>query len=266
MTGDITPPSSTGGLLTLDATPAAIGVVAARTAVVVVDMQNDFGAEGGMVDLAGDDLSVLRATIGPTARVLAAARRAGIQVIYTQHGYRPDLSDMGPQDSKNWIIHEALNVGKRVTEPDGSDSRILVRDTWNTRIVPELAPEDGDIVLGKTRFSGFHNTELDATLQRLRVRSLLVAGWTTSDCVEATVRDAMLRDYRTILLADCTGEPHGPAHYASTVGLIAKMHGWVSDSTSFLKALRERDEATANGPGHREAARPVAGSPAGPEA
>lgn len=223
---------------TIDARPEPVTVDAASTAVLVVDMQNDFAAEGGGVDLGGGDISPLRATIAPIARVLTAARGAGLPVVYLRHGYLPDLSDLGPEDSKNRLVH--TTVGRTVTAPDGTEGRVLVRDTWNTRILPELAPEPNDVVIGKNRFSGFHDTELDATLRRLGVRDLVVTGCTTSVCVESTVRDAMFRDYRPILLSDCVAEIQGPAHHESSLILVERLFGWVTDSASFLRALGAR--------------------------
>ena len=85
--------------------------------------------------------------------------------------------------------------------PNGAESRILIRDTWNTEILEELAPQPGDTVIYKTRYSGFYKTDLDAVLQNLGVKSLIVTGCSTSVCVESTIRDAMFRDYSCVLLA-----------------------------------------------------------------
>ena len=81
------------GQIVIDAKPEALTINPAQSAVIVVDMQNDFGSEGGMFALAGIDISGIRSAIAPTARVLAAARRAGITVVYLKMGFRPDLSD-----------------------------------------------------------------------------------------------------------------------------------------------------------------------------
>jgi len=77
---------------------------------------------------------------------------------------------------------------------DGEEGRSLVRDTWGTAIVPELEPELDDLEIWKTRYSGFYETELDATLKKLGVTQVVVTGCTTSICVESAVRDAMFRD------------------------------------------------------------------------
>ena len=91
--------SSTGRVV-VDAEPGALTIEPAASAVIVVDMQNDFGAEGGMFARAGIDISGIRAAIGPTARTLEAARRAGLPVVYLKMGFRPDLADAGAPDAR----------------------------------------------------------------------------------------------------------------------------------------------------------------------
>src|SRR5712692_2269563 len=227
--------------VTLEAKPEPIAIDPARTAVIVVDMENDFVAKGGMFDRAGADISGAQKAIGPTAKVLAAARQAGLKIIYLKMGYRPDLSDLGTADSVNRTRHLKFGVGQKIQAPDGRESRILIRDTWNTDIVPELKPQPSDIVIYKTRFSGFYQTDLDATLKKLGIKYLIVSGVTTSICVESTVRDAMFRDYLCVLLKDCMSEPIGhdlpiTNHEASLLNTEVLL-GWVSDSEQFLKVF-----------------------------
>src|SRR5438270_6165171 len=203
------PSEAKRGSVMLDAKPEPIAVDPARTAGIVVDMENDFAAKGGMFDRAGADIFGAQKAVAPTAKVLAAARQAGLKIIYLKMGYRPDLSDLGAPDSVNRTRHLKFGVGQKILAPDGRESRILIRDTWNTDIVPELKAQAGDIVIYKTRFSGFYQTDLDATLKKLGIKYLIVAGVTTSICVESTVRDAMFRDYLCIVLQDCVSEPIG---------------------------------------------------------
>ncbi|WP_062214863.1 isochorismatase family protein [Streptomyces sp. NBRC 109706] len=118
--------------------------------------------------------------------------------------------------------------------------RVLVHDTWNTMIVDRLTPVGGDHVLRKNRFSGFHDRALDATLRRLGVNDLIVTGCTTSVCVESTVRDAMFRDYRPLVLTDCVAEPQGRRHHDSTVALVENSFGWTAASEDLLAALTGR--------------------------
>jgi len=199
----------TGRVVTIEAKPGPIPIDTAKTAIIVVDMENDFGAKGGMFDRAGIDISGIQKAVGPTARVPALARAAGIKIIYLKMGYRPDLSDLGAPGSVNRVRHLRMGVGQIVRAPDGMESRILIRDTWNTDIVPQLTPHADDVVVYKTRFSGFYETDLDARLKTMNIKYLIVAGCTTSICVESTVRDAMFRDYLCVLLADCMSEPIG---------------------------------------------------------
>ena len=227
------------------AKPDSIAIDTARTAVIVVDMENDFGSKGGMFDRAGIDISMIQKVINPTANVLAAARRAGIKIIYLKMGYHEDLSDIGSEESPNRVRHlQFMHVGDTIIAPNGSKSRILIRDSWGTDIVPELKPQTGDIVIYKTRFSGFYKTELDSILKQLDKRYLIITGCTTSICVESTVRDAMFRDYSSIVLEDCTAEPIGydlprSNHDASLLS-IQTLLGWVSNSDEFIKSLKNQ--------------------------
>ncbi len=226
----------------IDAKPEPITVDAANTAVIVVDMENDFGAKGGMFDRAGVNISMIQKAVGPTAKVLSAARNADIKIIYLKMGYHEDLSDIGAEESPNRVRHmQFMHVGDTITAPNGSKSRMLIRDNWGTDIVPELKPQDGDIVIYKTRFSGFYKTDLDTTLKKLGVKNLIVTGCTTTICVESTVRDAMFRDYSAIVLEDCTAEPIGydlpRSNHEASLLAIQKSFGWVSNSEAFMKAL-----------------------------
>jgi ureidoacrylate peracid hydrolase len=139
--------------------------------------------------------------------------------------------------------HLKLGVGQTIRAPDGRESRILVRDTWNTDIVSELKPQPQDITLYKTRFSGFYQTQLDEILKKLGIKYLIITGVTTSICVDSTVRDAMFRDYLCVLLKDCMNEPIGSNlqrtnHEASLLSAEVLL-GWVSDSGAFLEALQK---------------------------
>jgi nicotinamidase-related amidase len=122
-------PSDEAPVVTIEAKPQPIAIDVARTAVIVVDMQNDFGADGGMFHRAGIDISMIRRAVAPTARVLTAARASRIPVIYLKMAFRPDLSDAGPLDSPNHARHLLLGVGTAVRAPNGSESRVLIRDT-----------------------------------------------------------------------------------------------------------------------------------------
>jgi ureidoacrylate peracid hydrolase len=249
------PPEKTAGAKTrvvrLNAKPEPIEIDTAKTAVIVVDMQNDFGSKGGMFDRAGIDISGIQKAVGPTAKVLASAREAGIKIVYLKMAFRPDLSDLGAPDSVNRLRHLQFGVGKTIRAPDGRESRILIRDTWDTDILPELKPQADDVVIYKHRFSGFYQTDLDAALKKLGIKHLIITGCTTSVCVEATVRDAMYKDYSCVLLTDCMSQPTlgnslpGSNHDASLVLTEVGLGSWVSSSDQFIKALEIQPVAAA---------------------
>jgi ureidoacrylate peracid hydrolase len=227
--------------LTIDARATPFALDPSRTAVIVVDMQNDFGSEGGMFARGGVPVDAIQAAVEPTARVLAAARRAGMKVVYLKMQFEPDLSNAGSPDAPNRRRHVAFGVGAAVAAPDGSESRVLIRDTWNTDIVDELVPEEGDVIVPKHRFSGFFETELDDLLKAQGIEYLVFTGCTTSVCVESTLRDAFFRDYKCLLLSDCTAEPVGSelprTNYEATLTLVERFFGWVTESRVLLEAL-----------------------------
>jgi ureidoacrylate peracid hydrolase len=235
------PSRDTRRVITLEAKPGPIPLDLNKTAVMVVDMQNNFCTKGGMSDRAGIDISQIQATVAPTRRVITSARRSGLTIVYLKMAFRPDLSDLGPSDSKNRISSMQVNAGQVVRAPDGKESRILIRHTWNTNVIDALAPEPDDVAIYKHRYSGFFQTDLDARLKTLGVRHLIVTGCTTSVCVESTVRDAMFRDYTPVILADCVAEPLGHefprSNHAASLLLFEIQFGWVSDSERMIKAL-----------------------------
>lgn len=227
-------------MITVEARPEPLLIDPGATAALVIDMQNDFGAPGGMFERAGIDISGIVATAKATRTFLAAAREAGLPIVYLKMEHDPDLDDAGPSDGPHMLKHIPMRVGEEVAAPDGSVSRILVRDTWNTQILDSLAPEPGDHVVSKHRYSGFFETRLDELLQSLGVKVLLVTGCTTSVCVESTVRDAMFRDYTCVVLEDCTAEPIGVGttnNHAASLRVIETLIGWVSSSEAVLNAL-----------------------------
>jgi ureidoacrylate peracid hydrolase len=214
------------------ATPEPLVVDPRKTAVIVVDMQNDFGAEGGMFHSNGLPIDAARATLEPTARVLEAARTSAMTVVYLKMEFERDLSNLGAPGAPNHERHLRLGVGS-------GDS--LIKGTWNTEIVDELTPEADDLVVSKHRYSGFFETELDNVLRERGIENLVFVGWTTSVCVESTLRDAFFRDYRCVILSDCTAEAVGSdlvrTNHDASLRVIEALFGWVSDSESVVQAL-----------------------------
>ena len=231
----------TGRQIAVEAKPGPFVIDPRQTAVLVVDAQNDFAAEGGMFHRAGIDISPIQATVKPISRVLETARKEGLKIVYLKMAFRPDLSDAGPPGSPNRDRHDFFRVGQTVQAPDGTPTRVLIRDQWGTQVLPDLAPEPGDLQIYKHRFSGFYQTELDTLLKQQGIRYLIVTGCTTSVCVESTVRDAMFRDYSCLVLEDCCAEPIGSqfsrSNHEASLLVLQLLFGWVSTSKAFIQAL-----------------------------
>lgn len=228
-------------IVELDARPEPIRFDPAGTAVLVIDMQNEFGSKGGMFDRAGIDITPIQLAVAPTARVLASARANGIPVIYLKMQHRADKLDMGRANSPHRRKHAPFSVGETMIAPDGAENRVLIEGRWGTEIIAELKPEPGDVVVGKHRYSGFFETELDSVLRGLDITTLVVTGCTTSVCVESTIRDAMYRDYECVLLEDCTGEPIGShnsrGNHEASLLTIQMLLGWTAESGKLIAAL-----------------------------
>jgi len=225
----------------VDARPTPFEFDPAHTAVIVVDMQNDFGHPDGMFGRAGIDLTGIRATVAPTARVLDAARAAGMPVVFLKMAFKADLSDSGAPTAPNWLKHLPMKAGEATTSPTGAPSRVLVRDTWNTDIIDELPVHPDDELVYKHRFSGFFETDLHERLQARGVTHLVFTGCTTSVCVESTMKDAMFRDYHCLVLEDCVDEAIGDglprSNHEASILVMQLLVGWVSDSTTLLDVL-----------------------------
>lgn len=224
--------SSETGQLAIEAEPYAFALRPAEAALLVIDMQRDFLEPGGFGAALGNDVGQLRRAIAPAQRLLAAWRRAGLLVIHTREGHRPDLSDL--PHSKRVRGGGALTIGDR-----GPMGRILVRGEPGHAIIPELAPQDGEPVVDKPGKGAFHATDLGAILAHRRIRQLVVAGVTTEVCVHTTVREANDRGLDCLVLADCCASYFPEFHEAALQMIKAQggIFGWVGESAAVIGAI-----------------------------
>jgi biuret amidohydrolase len=164
--------------------------------------------------------------------VLDAARSAGMLVIHTREGHRPDLSD-APRAKL-----ERGAPSMRIGAP-GPMGRILIRGEPGHEIVPELYPAAGEPVIDKPGKGAFYQTDLALVLQNYAIETLVVCGVTTEVCVNTTVREANDRGYRCIVLGDCCGSYFPQFHEAGLAMIKAQggIFGWVSGSDAFVEAL-----------------------------
>ena len=217
---------------TFEAEPTPQSIDLDKTALVIIDMQRDFLEPGGFGAALGNDVTRLQAAVGPCRAVLSAARRAGMLVIHTREGHRPDLSDAPP------LKVERGDPSLRIGAP-GPMGRILVRGEPGHDIIPELYPVAGEPVIDKPGKGAFCQTDLELMLHNRDIETLLVCGVTTEVCVNTTVREANDRGFRCIVLSDCCASYFPAFHEAGLAMIKAQggIFGWVSASRSVLNVL-----------------------------
>ncbi|WP_431283198.1 cysteine hydrolase family protein [Humitalea sp. 24SJ18S-53] len=214
------------------ALPSAFSFHPAATALVIIDMQRDFLEPGGFGAALGNDVSLLSRAIGPCRALLDAARAAGLLVIHTREGHRPDLSDCPP--AKRLRAPPGLRIG----DP-GPMGRILIRGEAGHEIIPTLAPIPGEVVLDKPGKGAFCETDLDLILRNRGIAALLIAGVTTEVCVSTTLREANDRGYRCAAISDACAS-YFPAFHDAALAMIhaqGGIFGWVATSAATITAL-----------------------------
>ena len=221
-------------MITLPARPESLTFAPQQSALIVVDMQNAYASQGGYLDLAGFDVSATRPVIDNINTAVAAARAAGMLIIWFQNGWDDQYVEAGGPGSPNYHKSNALKTMRQRPELQG---KLLAKGGWDYQLVDELTPQEGDIVLPKPRYSGFFNTPLDSILRSRGIRHLVFTGIATNVCVESTLRDGFFLEYFGVVLGDATHQA-GPA-FAQQAALfnIETFFGWVSDVESFCRAL-----------------------------
>ena len=180
------------------------------TAVLLIDMLNDFLVEGGRMVLPGGDHIV------PYQKaVMTAARKTNIPIIYVNDAHRPGLRK----------DREFLKRGQHCIE-----------GTWGAQVIDELRPSAGDFTITKRRFSGFFETDLDLTLKDLGIKILVVMGVVTNICVRSTIHDAFFRGYKVIVPTDCV-EATGPREQESSLYDIETHFGDLTDAAHIVEAM-----------------------------
>jgi nicotinamidase-related amidase len=223
---------------TIQAEPYEFEFDPKRTALLIIDMQRDFVDPGGFGEALGNDVSLLRAAIGPTRRVLDAARVAGMAVIHTREGHRPDLTDCPPSK----LARGRLTNG--IGDP-GPMGRILVRGEYGHDIIDELKPAPGEPVVDKPGKGSFYATDLEAILRSRGITHLIICGVTAEVCVHTTVREANDRGYECLVLEDCIASYFPEFHQAAVKMIKAQggIFGWISDAERAVAAIAQKEAA-----------------------
>ena len=216
--------------------PQALEVDAERSAVIVVDMQNAFASKGGMFDLSGLDISGAHGVIDVLKGLLDVARQASMKVVYLQMGYDEALTTSGGPDSPNSHKELALLLMKKRPELKG---KVLTEGQWDWKVVEELKPQPGDLLVNKTRYSGFCGTPLDSLLRTRGINTLFFTGIATNVCVESTLRDAFFLDYWPILLRDATMQAGPPLLQEATIQNVELALGWTLSASEFVQTVNQ---------------------------
>jgi ureidoacrylate peracid hydrolase len=218
----------------LPARPEPLRLKPSETAVIVVDMQNAYASPGGYIDIAGFDVSGAPSAIAKTKTALEAARAAGLTIIFFQNGWDKDYVEAGTSGSPNFHKSNALKTMRARPELKGT---LLAKGTWDYAIVDALTPQPSDIVIPKTRYSGFFNTNIDSVLRSRRIRNLVFTGIATNVCVESSLRDAFHLEYFAVVLEDATHHAGPPFVREAALYNIEKFFGWVSTVADFCGAI-----------------------------
>lgn len=176
-----------------------------HTALLVIDMQNDFCRDDGKAVASGFNIDMIKASIPRLQELLEAARRVGVLVIYTEHHYLPNWQSVSPAYIRF--------LSRRFGWPP--EKHWLVSGTPGVDIVHDLSPQKRDIIVRKWRSSSFTQTNLDLLLRSNNIRTVVITGCVTQGCVDSTARDTYFHDYYPVLVEDCVSSDNHELHEAS---------------------------------------------------
>ncbi|MEM0979022.1 MAG: isochorismatase family cysteine hydrolase [Cyanobacteria bacterium P01_H01_bin.58] len=216
--------------ITVPARPYPLLLTLAKTALMVIDMQNDFCTSGGWGDRKGSDVRQTQKPIQPLQVLLEGLRQTPVTIIHTREGHRPDLSDCPPHKLAR-SRHQKAEIGS-----EGVMGRLLTRGSQSHDFVTELQPLLTEIVLDKPGKGAFVATDLDLILRQRGIQHLLFTGVTTECCVHTTLRTANDLGYECLLLEDCCAS-FLPEFHSVSVQMVERIFGWVTTSTTLLEAI-----------------------------
>ena len=200
-----------------------------HTALDVVHVQNDFCAEGGMLDREGLDISRIQAMVPRLTNLIDNAREAGCLIVYIQTIYNSDTNYMSDvwleQSMKRW-------KGRFIDYP------VCMEGGWGGAFYEGIAPRPGEPVVHKHRYGGFVGTNLDLVLRSNGIRSLIMTGAITNGCVESTARDGFFHDYYIVFMDDCTGTVSDELHQG-TLFNIDRWFGEVKNAEDVVACWRD---------------------------
>ena len=222
-------------IVEIPARPNAAAIDLRRTALVVIDMQNDFLHPDGWFPASGADPAPLLPVIPVIADLSSQMRAAGARVIWLNWGVSPGAPELPAR-----IKAKAGQLGRRPVYGDPHPrgrGHVLGEGDWGAQIIANLSPAKEDLFVTKRRLSGFHDSTFDSVLRNHGVETLLFAGVNTDRCVYATLCDAAARGYECLLVKDAcaTGSPASVRD--SILFLVELLHGVCTTSSGVTQAL-----------------------------
>lgn len=223
--------------LTLQAKTRTLQIDAGRSAVMVIDMQNDFIAKGGWFDARNVDGEWVKPLYPVINATTSLARREGLPVIWLNWGVRADLLNVHPSHRR--LVKPGPDDPSYAPRMATGNGPVLEVGSWGAAVVPELDVAPEDVHVAKHRYTGFWDNELDSVLRNLDVTTLFVMGINLDRCVFATVTDACHAGYDVVLLEDGVGTYSPQFCTDATLYLVERIFGFVSDSPSLTKAFAQ---------------------------
>lgn len=202
---------------------------AGATALIVIDLQEDFLSETGYFARAGYDPAPLRKILPVVSSLIDACRSAGIRIVHTRQGYRGDMADMTPYEK--WR--------RRQSGLEGTD--VLLRSSPGFQIVPDIDVRPEDIIVDKTCNGAFTYTDFEHVLRAQGITHLMFTGCTTDVCVHATLREACDRNFQCLTISDACASGDQYAHEAALHMVTVEFGVWgaLTDSAAVLEGLAE---------------------------
>ncbi|KAF2687404.1 amidase signature enzyme [Lentithecium fluviatile CBS 122367] len=206
--------------LTFDAKPYAFTFPLKHTALLVIDMQRDFLLEKGFGEIQGGNLEAVQASIAPTKKLLEACRGAGMTVVHTREGHKPDMSDCPSSKLVRQAAAPNNTQHKLVIGEKGELGRLLVRGEYGHDIIDELQPLPGEVVIDKPGKGSFWNTEILHKLKARAITHLIVSGVTTECCFATSIREANDRGLECCGIEEATSGYNDACFKKSTLDMI----------------------------------------------
>lgn len=232
---DITRPPLNPQPVILATATKTLRIDIAKSALLIIDMQNDFCHPDGWLSHIGVDVTPARQPIAPLQSLLPLLREVNIPIVWINWANRPDLLNISAATSHVYNpTGEGIGLGDALPK---NGAKVLVKDSWAAAVVDELVQLPQDISVDKYRMSGFWDTPLDSILKNLGRTTLFFAGVNADQCVMATLQDANFLGYDCILLEDCTATTSPEYCWQATLYNVKQCFGFVSDSPAMIKAI-----------------------------